>query len=210
MSETTASPTQLTSQYTTQVAGDLERNLKEQERVRHEIDALTAQLVALQQDHAVLVSIQQALGTSAPPVAPETTTAVPEPRKKKTAVANGGKQPRAKKAATPARKQTRQQKASTASPAPSAQPTLVGLIREHLTGQSEPRSAAEITAALGKQHPERNAKTTVVRTTLENLVAKNQAQRTKQGASVFYTAPEAAGTAAQNGPAEQQAAASGR
>jgi len=37
-------------------------------------------------------------------------------------------------------------------------------------------------------------------------VAKNQAQRTKQGASVFYTAPEAAGAAAQKEPAEQQSA----
>jgi len=60
-----------------------------------------------------------------------------------------------------------------------------------LAGQSEPRSAAEITTALGQQYPERTVKTTVVRTTLEGLVARNQAQRTKQGASVFYTAPDA-------------------
>ncbi|MGW5251275.1 hypothetical protein ACWEQN_47860 [Streptomyces sp. NPDC004129] len=32
----------------------------------------------------------------------------------------------------------------------------------------------------------------MVRTTLEGLVAKNQAKRTKQGASVFYTAPDTA------------------
>lgn len=32
---------------------------------------------------------------------------------------------------------------------------------------------------------------TVVRSTLEGLVARNQAQRSKQGTSVFYTAPEA-------------------
>jgi hypothetical protein len=31
-----------------------------------------------------------------------------------------------------------------------------------------------------------------VRTTLEALVAKNHAQRAKQGTSVFYTAPDAA------------------
>ncbi|WP_203237611.1 hypothetical protein [Streptomyces sp. CdTB01] len=65
-------------------------------------------------------------------------------------------------------------------------------MREHLAGQSEPRSATEITAAPEQQHPERTVKTTVVRTTLEGLVARNQAKRTKQGASVFYTAPEMA------------------
>ncbi|MFE7169689.1 hypothetical protein [Streptomyces sp. NPDC057616] len=61
-------------------------------------------------------------------------------------------------------------------------------MREHLAGQSESRSAAENTTALGQQHPERTIKTTVARTTLEALVAKNQAQRTKQGSSVFNTA----------------------
>ncbi|MGY3206302.1 hypothetical protein [Streptomyces sp. TE5632] len=55
----------------------------------------------------------------------------------------------------------------------------------------QPRSAAEISAALGQAHPERGIKTKVVRVTLEGLVAKSQAQRTKQGASVFYTAPAA-------------------
>ena len=198
MPETTAPPTELTSQYSRQVADDLKRNLKEQERISGEIDALKAQLVALEQDNTVLVNIQQALGTSAAPAVSESTTAVRAPRKKKTAASMADKQPRAKKSATPARKQTRKKNAPEASAVPSAQPTLVDLVREHLTGQGEPRSAAEITAALDKQHPERNVKTTVVRTTLENLVAKNQAQRTKQGASVFYTAPEAAGAATQS------------
>ncbi|WP_324606211.1 BlaI/MecI/CopY family transcriptional regulator [Streptomyces sp. NRRL B-24720] len=54
--------------------------------------------------------------------------------------------------------------------------------------ESEPRSATEISAALTQDHPDRGVKTTVVRTTLEGLVAKSQAQRTKQGSSVFYTA----------------------
>jgi DNA-binding transcriptional regulator PaaX len=40
-------------------------------------------------------------------------------------------------------------------------------------------------------HPERGVKNTVVRTTVENLVAKGQAQRTKQGRSVYYTSPDA-------------------
>ncbi|MFV5997980.1 hypothetical protein ACNPQM_37810, partial [Streptomyces sp. NPDC056231] len=44
--------------------------------------------------------------------------------------------------------------------------------------------------ALAQAHPDRGVKTTVVRTTLEGLVAKSQAQRTKQGSSVFYTAAD--------------------
>ncbi|MFJ3498004.1 hypothetical protein ACIPPJ_31070 [Streptomyces sp. NPDC086091] len=66
--------------------------------------------------------------------------------------------------------------------------TLVDLVREHLVEQGEPRSAAEVTAALGGAHPGRAVRTTVVRTTLEGLVAKSLAHRTKQGSSVFYTA----------------------
>lgn len=75
-----------------------------------------------------------------------------------------------------------------ATAAKAAQPTLVELIRRHLAEQSEPRSAAEIATALDQAHPDRTVKTTVVRTTLENLVAKSHAQRTKQGTSVYYTA----------------------
>ncbi|MEV6318852.1 hypothetical protein [Streptomyces sp. NPDC051776] len=180
MSETT----ELTSQYSAQVAGDLERNLKEQDRLGGEIEALQAQLAALRHDHTVLVNIQQALGIPATTAASEPIATVPAARKK-AAGASGT----AKKA--PASGKRTGKKAANAAAAPSTSPTLVDLVREHLAGQSEPRSAAEITTALGQQRPERTIKTTVVRTTLEGLVAKSQAQRTKQGSSVFYTAPDA-------------------
>ncbi|GGS39897.1 hypothetical protein AB0E75_14735 [Streptomyces griseoviridis] len=77
-----------------------------------------------------------------------------------------------------------------------AGPTLGELIRGVLAEQKEPRSAAEVAAALGEAHADRPVKTTVVRNTLENLVARNQVQRTKQGTSVFYTVSEAAQAAA--------------
>lgn len=86
--------------------------------------------------------------------------------------------------------------------AAAVKPTLVELIHDHLSGQSEPRSAAEITSTLSGSHPERGIKATVVRTTVEGLVAKGRAQRSKQGTSVYYTAAEA-GTAGE--PAEQPA-----
>jgi len=184
MSETTTGVSGLTSQYATQVAGDLERNLKEQERVGADIAALQEQLATLQQDHAVLTNVQQALGVTSTPAEPAAT--VPGSRKK--AGASARKSAAKKSSGTPA----------------TAQPTLVNIIREFLTAEGEPRSAAEITTALSERHPDRTIKTTVVRTTLEGLVARSHVQRTKQGSSVFYTAPE--GSAATTAEADQQSA----
>lgn len=221
MSENTPA-TELTSQYTAQVTADLERNTKEQERVGVEIAALQEQLASLQRDHTVLVNIQQAI--DAVPV-PDTTAApsgnvpVPAPRKKAAPSGTGkrtrpGKktQPSSKTAAQPARtagktagKSAYKPSAGKAEAAQTAQPTLVDLVRRHLTEQSEPRSAAEIATALGQAHPERAIKTTVIRTTLEGLVAKTQAQRSKQGSSVFYTAADSSRSAATPQSEEQPA-----
>ncbi|GGY98806.1 hypothetical protein [Streptomyces poonensis] len=227
----TAATTDLTSQYAAQLAGDLERNASEQERISTEITVLQEQLTALQRDHAVLVNMQQALGLTSAPAAPAAApsgTTVPAPRedaadtsaaqkraeKKSTAAGGRGaaKKPAARKTAVKATtaksaktatekagKATTEkavkagsEKAGKTSTGKTVKPTLVELVRRHLTEQSEPRSAAEIATALGQAHPERGIKTTVVRTTIEGLVARNQAQRTKQGSSVYYTAPETA------------------
>ncbi|MER5716546.1 hypothetical protein [Streptomyces sp. NPDC002132] len=241
MSENT-SITELSSQYTAQVTSDLERNTKEQERIAGEIAALNEQLLALQRNHAVLVSIQQAI--DAVPAPTDTTeksddaVTVPAPRKQTSSnarpTAKGAKATKSAKAAKPAvgkrsgaakapvkssakSRATAGGKAASAKPAGKAapaaktaqQPTLVDLVRRHLGEQSEPRSAAEVTTALAQAHPERSVKTTVIRTTLEGLVARNHAHRSKQGTSVFYTAvdaPEASGSsqkdAAQAVPAD--------
>ncbi|MFC8872512.1 hypothetical protein ACFUAC_33470 [Streptomyces sp. NPDC057148] len=254
MSESTTQPaTQLASQYSVQVTDDLERNLKEQERISAEITALQQQLAALQHDHALLVNMQQALGITPPPAADSPT--VPAPRDGATAEPAAGKRTRgrrttaapkraaapkpgakpggkssgkpaaksaarAKPAAKSAKSAPRQAskpsakatgKTAVEKPSPqaasaqqaAAQPTLVELVRTHLTEQSEPRSAAEITTALGQAHSERTIKTTVVRTTLEGLVARNQAQRTKQGTSVYYTATDAPEAAKQQDTGEK-------
>jgi cell division septum initiation protein DivIVA len=229
MTENTTVSSNLASQYAAQVTTDLERNVKEQERVSAEIEALQEQLAGLQRDHAVLTNMQQALGLSA--ALAETAPAaeapvVPAPRKKtassakkatattkkatattkkapattKKAAASGkAKQPRAKKTtatAAPGKGKSGDEtarKSSATATKTADQPTLVDLVRGHLGEVSEPRSAAEVASALGQVHPDRDIKTTVVRTTLEGLVAKGQAQRTKQGNSVFYTAPDTAG-----------------
>ncbi|WP_430379248.1 hypothetical protein [Streptomyces sp. B1-3] len=205
MSETSTVTTELTSQYAAQLTNDIERNSKEQERIGAELAELQQQLTSLQHDHTVLVNMQQALGIQPAPAEPAATpdsSAVPAPRKKATARRAAKKQPGAESATTrgratakkttgtPAKKETDKPVAEKAGKA--HQPTLVELVRRHLTGLTEPRSAAEIATSLGQAHPERGIKATVVRTTLEGLVAKNHAQRTKQGASVFYTARETA------------------
>ncbi|MGQ4483444.1 hypothetical protein [Streptomyces sp. SAS_276] len=190
MPESTAAATGLTSQYIAQVAGDLESNLKEQERIGAEIAALQEQLTALQQDHSVLVNIQQALGVTHGPGKPTATadsTVAPSPQQKAKAALPGKR--RARKTTAP-QETTPEKPATPKTGATKARPTLVELIRRYLAEQKEPRSAAEISTALSTAHPERDIKTKVVRVTLEGLVAKSQAQRAKQGASVFYTAPD--------------------
>ncbi|NMI55741.1 MULTISPECIES: hypothetical protein [unclassified Streptomyces] len=180
--------TELTSQYVAQVTGDLERNTKEQERIGVEIEALQEQLRALQHDHTVLVNMQQALG-GASPAAEATPAAAPSVPHQASAEP---KQSKPKKAAATSTKKTAPKKPDAKAPSVKAsttatKPTLVELIRGHLEQESDPRSAAEITTALTQAHPDRSVKTTVVRTTLEGLVAKSHAHRTKQGSSVFYT-----------------------
>lgn len=194
------------TQYAAQVAADLETNRKEQEHVRAEVAALQEQLQTLENDHAVLLSMQQALGSSSGSPATATAKApsrsrrnVPVPRagadkagaaraKKSTATGTKGKATKnAPKSAAKAAPASTTAAAAKKQDAPAAGPTLVELIDAHLGQQKEPRSAAEITAALSQAHPDRSIKTTVVRTTVENLVARGRVQRTKQGSSVFYT-----------------------
>lgn len=65
--------------------------------------------------------------------------------------------------------------------------TLKDLIAGQLAEANEPRSAAELTKTLAEHDPGRRVSPTVVRNTLESLVAKGQALRTKQQRSVFYS-----------------------
>jgi cell division septum initiation protein DivIVA len=208
MPETTTPATELASQYIAQVTGDLEANVKEQERVSAEITTLQEQLAALQHDHGVLMSMHQALGITQAPAsstAESKSAAVPSPRRKKKAdAAPSAKQKTRKSTAAPAKKAAGKPASKTADTAKAAQPTLVELIRRHLADLQEPRSAAEISTALGQAHPDRDIAAKVVRLTLEGLVAKSQAERTKQGRSVFYTAPAPKPTAAAQADAQPE------
>lgn len=212
MSDAVAAQNGVTTQYLARVADDLEQNLKEQERLGTEIAVLQSRLAELEEDRTVLLSLQEALGATSAPAAPDSEPALapepapaPEPAQPPTgadekATAAPARKARAKKtasapdtnsAAAPDQKAGKNKTAAKKSPEP-RQPSLVTLARDFLTSQTEPRSAAEIAEALAQAHRDRDIKKTVVRTTLEGLVAKNHAQRSKQGTSVFYTAPDPA------------------
>ncbi|MEU1105051.1 hypothetical protein ABZ408_29455 [Streptomyces tibetensis] len=209
MPETATPATELASQYIAQVTGDLDANLKEQERISADIASLQEQLAALQHDHSVLVSMQQALGITQAQTGPAVeskSATVPSPRRKKAAAAAGGKQKARKSTAAPAKKTARKSAAKTADTAQAAELTLVELIRRHLAEQKEPRSAAEISTALGQAHPGRDISPKVVRVTLEGLVAKSGAERSKQGRSVFYSAPAQGGKASPETGAQPESA----
>ncbi|MFE4574384.1 hypothetical protein [Streptomyces chartreusis] len=183
MFETTTPATELTSQYVAKVTDDLERNAKEQERISAEIASLQEQLAAVQHNHSMLVSVQQALGATKPstPSTAKAEGAAAPSRKRKAGRSRGGEKGAPKKAGA------KKPEGTASGTTRAAQPTLVELIRRHLLELKEPRSAAEISADLGQAHPERQIAVNVVRVTLEGLVAKSQAERTKQGRSVFYT-----------------------
>ncbi|RVU22227.1 hypothetical protein EOT10_22500 [Streptomyces antnestii] len=182
----------LKSQYSAQVEADLERNAKEQERITAEVAALQEQLRTLDHDRTLLVGMREALSVpGAAPVAEETpAAALPKARKPKDESA--APKQRAKKAAAGKKAAPAKKAPAAAQPRQAGTPTLRELVLTLLTASTEPRSAAEVTTTLGESHPERKAGGTVVRNTLESLVARGQAERTKQNKSVFYTALPAA------------------
>ncbi|MGW3432903.1 hypothetical protein ACWDHW_33855 [Streptomyces melanosporofaciens] len=201
--DTSADNTSLKTQYTAQITADLERNEAEHERLSADIATLRQQLSELESNRALLLSMRQTLDNEATGDAPEDanvsgsdngssatrkSASLPATRKpKKEADTTSGKRKRAESVGS---RPKRVRNAGV--------PTLGDLIRGDLTQHGEPRSAAEVTTALTQTLPDREIKTTVVRSTLESLVAKGQAHRTKRQRAVFYSsaAPDAApGTA---------------
>ncbi|MFE3683239.1 hypothetical protein ACFXPM_08325 [Streptomyces sp. NPDC059095] len=187
--------TPLQSQYAAQIQSDLDSNIAEREQIAGQISSLQEQLSVLENNHALLASMQQAIGpASAAPAKGSTKGSTKGSAKaaKKTAGGAAPRIPQARTAAKSAGRATKKQaKPAVKAKASGNTPTLRDLVANHLAQSGEPRSAAEITAGLTDAHPQRNIAGTVVRNTLENLVAKGQAQRTRQNRSVFYTAPDA-------------------
>ncbi|MFI5703315.1 hypothetical protein ACIA78_25130 [Streptomyces xanthochromogenes] len=184
--------TPLQSQYATQIQSDLDSNVAEREQIAGQIDALQEQLSVLENNHALLASMQQAIGPASAAAPAKVRAKDRSKTAKKTAGAAAPRVPQARTATKSAGRATKKQVQPAAKAKASGNsPTLRDLVANHLAQSGEPRSAAEITAGLTDAHPQRNIAGTVVRNTLENLVAKGQAQRTRQNRSVFYTAPDA-------------------
>ncbi|MCX4681084.1 kinetochore protein SPC24 [Streptomyces sp. NBC_01433] len=186
MSENT--PTSgLTADYAQRIADDLSANQTEQERVRAELTRLQDELVQLEESEQVLVKMQDVLGGA---TAPATKTG----KGRKAAAVAAPLRPKRK---ATAQKASRRSKPATgeghSAPARSSgEPTWRELIAEYLAGHHEPKSAAEIAAALTEANPHRDVKVTVVRSTLEQGVAQALLERSKQGRSVFYSPAAAA------------------
>ncbi|MFF1926522.1 hypothetical protein ACFVW8_38910 [Streptomyces sp. NPDC058221] len=180
MSEATT-VTEVTAGYAEKVGEDLAVTKSEQERVRAELNRLQDQLRRLEESEQVLVKLRDVLSS----------TGTPTP-----ASAQGKER---KKASVPAARRRQnvpeQQKVSnkakpskaTASAKGAGQETWATLVDGYLAGQSEPKSAAEVSAALSEAHPQRKVQTTVVRNTLEQRVARGLLERSKQGRSVYYS-----------------------
>ncbi|MCX5384067.1 hypothetical protein [Streptomyces sp. NBC_00083] len=195
--------TTLQSQYAAQIQSDLDSNVAEREHIAAQIGALQEQLTTLENNHALLASMQHAVGGPAAPAPRKAAAPAKSAAGKKTAAASAPRIPQAraaqksagragKKQTGPAAKPSKAVKSTKAGKASSGAPTtLRDLVAAHLAQSGEPRSAAEITTGLTEAHPDRTIAGTVVRNTLENLVAKGEAQRTRQNRSVFYTAPDA-------------------
>ncbi|MGW3836827.1 hypothetical protein, partial [Streptomyces microflavus] len=138
------------------------------------------ELVRLEESEQVLTKMQEVLGTTPKQTAKKgksgKAAAVPAARRPNGAAAG-------KTGTTTGRKTSKK----AASPKKPGEPTWLELATAHLTGQSEPKSAAEVSAALVEAHPERAVQVTVVRNTLEQGVAQGLFVRSKQGRSVFYS-----------------------
>lgn len=186
MAESQQATTGLKAQYAAQVTADLDRSAKEQERIVAELATLQERLIELRNDHALLLNMHRTLSGDS------RTATEHAPESGEAAVARVPRQVQAEPAPKKARIQPESAEADKAAAATWS--TLVDLVRNHLGEQSEPCSAAEITAALTQAHPDRRIKDAVVRTTAEGLVAKGLVDRTKQGKSVFYTAATDHGT----------------
>ncbi|WP_307822097.1 hypothetical protein [Streptomyces coffeae] len=208
--DTSADNTSLKSQYAAQITADLERNSAEHERLSSEVTALQQKLSVLENNRALLRSMRQTLGDEAIGDIPgnadvsssqdgasaaRKSTELPAARRpKKQADTTSGRQ---KEAGSGRRRAKRVREAGV--------PTLRELVRDDLTQHREPRSAAEVTAALAQALPDREVKATVVRSTLESLVAKGEAHRTKQQKSVFYAAATPNAAVGEAAPSETPA-----
>lgn len=188
MSENTFTST-ISADYAQRITDDLAANRNEQDRARAELTRLQEELVRLEEGEQILVKMQEVLGGSAKPAPSrgkgrKAAATVPAARRaeEKAAPKKGESEPKGRVHA-----KRRTATGGTAAPKRTGEPTWRELVTGYLAVQREPKSAAEVTAALTEAHPQRTAQVTVVRNTLEQGVAHGLLERSKQGRSVYYS-----------------------
>ncbi|MEU4731430.1 hypothetical protein [Streptomyces sp. NPDC023588] len=188
---TTTNVTRVQDDYAQQIASDLSTNQSAQEQTRKELERLTRELEELQEGEKVLLKMQDALGISAKPASTPTAkrnvkrAAVPAARS--ASARSAKKAPEPKAAATAAPRKRKAAGETEVKKETSGGPSWLELVMATLAGQTEPRSAAEVTETLSAAHPERKVQAAVIRNTLEQGVARGRLERSKQGRSVYYT-----------------------
>jgi hypothetical protein len=172
----------LRTDYAAKIDADLELVEKDRERVRAEITALQDQLHTLEGNHALLLSMREALSGHSPAACPEpgpdgaattgSSPAVPlvsggVPHTGDGAAGDCGRGDGAPKAGKKA-------------------PTLRDLVADELKRRGEPCSSHDVATALARAHPGRRIKEPAMRHALEALVAQGRAGRSKRGSRVLY------------------------
>lgn len=192
MSENT-STSGISEDYAQRINDDLAANRSEQDQARAELARLQDELIRLEEGEQILVKMQEVLGGAGKPVARKgsgrrAAASVPAARraKGKTSAQKGES---GSKSSARAAQQT---PADRTTPKGAGEPTWRELVTGYLVEQREPKSAAEVTAALTEAHPKRPAQVAVVRNTLEHGVAQGLLERSKQGRSVYYSPVSAA------------------
>ncbi|MGV9560243.1 hypothetical protein [Streptomyces sp. NPDC003522] len=189
----------LRTDYTAKIDADLELVEKDRERVRAEITALQEQLHTLEENHALLLSMREALSDHSPAAcpAPETDGAATTGSRSAAPVVPDGSAAVGPGKAVVAPEET----PVAAKKAPTL--TLRDLVADELKRRGdEPCSSNDLATALARAHPARRIKEPAMRHALEALVAQGRARRAKRGSRVFYLSagtPAAAGPAGNNG-----------
>ncbi|MGW7440197.1 hypothetical protein [Streptomyces sp. NPDC054849] len=175
--------------YSQQIASDLSVNQIAQEQVRSELQRLQEELRQLEDNSKVLLKMQDALGVPAKSASSPAVkrgakrAAVPSAR----SASPARKKAAASKTAAPARaSRTRKAPVKFTSMTKDSGPSWLELITAVFVGQSEPKSAAEVTENVSTAHPERKVQAAVIRNTLEQGVSRGLLERSKQGRSVYY------------------------
>ncbi|MFI1018802.1 BlaI/MecI/CopY family transcriptional regulator [Streptomyces sp. NPDC020965] len=195
--------------YATQFADDLAANETEQASIRSQLDAFTARLDQLEEEHTLLLALR---GTV---VVPHTTTpegamptedgrnsaghagvqsvaepAVPRPRRKRGAVQAPRRTPAAKKAAEAPAQSGSEAPGTDGGTGAGAHLTLRAAVLRLLRQHREPRTVREVHEEVTRDYPQFTPKQTVVRDALNAHVAKGRVERERKQNAIWYTAAQ--------------------